>query len=171
MLDTLKETGKTIGRKIGHEIGRAWDDLSDGWREIFNRGSHALTHFAHNRNNEPATTSPPVTYPHWGLLAGEVRETDDEIVVCLEIPGIEKDDCRVTIEDGMLYLNGEKHFEHASDEGAYHVMERAYGTFQRAIPLPGGVRQDKVEATCRNGVLTVRLLKDKETKQHSIPVD
>jgi len=66
---------------------------------------------------------------------------------------MEKEDCRITIEDNMLHLSGEKHFERETSDSTYHVMERAYGAFQRTIPLPRNVDADKAEASYRNGVL------------------
>lgn len=169
MLDTLKETSKNIG----HEIGHIWDVVSDGWREVFNRSSNALTHFAHDKDAKDAqhpAGSISTPYPRWSLLAGEVEETEKEIIVRLEIPGIEKENCRVIIEGNRLFLSGEKRFERSSDTSSYHVMERAYGAFQRIIPLPKNVLENKAEAHYHNGVLTVRLPKLKAETSQSIPV-
>lgn len=163
MLDSLKETGKNLG----YEIGRAWDALSDGWRELFHRSSNALTHFTHPGNSDLPVNAP---YPRWSLLAGEVEETDKEIVVRLELPGMEKEDCEVRIDGNRLILSGKKSFERISDDSAFHVMERAYGAFQRVIPLPKNVMEDRAEASYRNGVLTVRLPKLQPERSRSIPV-
>jgi len=166
MLETLKETGKNIG----HEISRALDAVSDGWRELFNRSSNALTHFSHSKDAKPPAGAALTPYPHWSLLAGEVEETDTEIVVRLEVPGMEKGDCEVRIEGNRLFLSGKKSFERSSDDSAFHVMERAYGAFQRVISLPKSVRQDEAKATYRNGVLTVHLPKLTPEHARSIPV-
>ncbi|MFZ4537111.1 Hsp20/alpha crystallin family protein [Propionivibrio sp.] len=166
MLDSLRETGKNIG----HEIGRAWDVVSDGWRELFNRSSNALTHFVHARDENPPAGSILAPYPRWSLLAGEVEETDKEIVVRLEVPGMEKKDCEVRIEGNRLFLSGRKHFERTSVDSNFHIMERAYGSFQRVIPLPKNVLEEKAEATYLNGVLTVRLPKMEPELSRSIPV-
>jgi len=166
MLDSLKRVGKDIGR----EINRAWENLSDGWRELLSRGNNALTHFARSKEDELATGNALATFPRWSLLAGEVEETDDEIVVRVEVPGMEKDDCRITIEGNVLYLNGEKHFERETLDSTYHVMERAYGSFQRAIPLPRNVDTDQAEASYKNGVLSIRLPKLGNQSAKSIPV-
>jgi HSP20 family protein len=157
MLDSLKQAGKNIGR----EINRAWESLSEGWRELLSRGSNALTHFTRAKDEEEsgALAASLANFPRWSLLAGEVEETGKDIVVRLEAPGMDKDDCRITIEGNMLYLSGEKRFERETHDSTYHVMERAYGAFQRAIPLPGNVDIDQAEASYKNGVLTVRLPK------------
>ena len=77
----------------------------------------------------------------------------------VEVPGMQKEDCRITIEDNLLCLSGEKRFERETSGSTYHVMERAYGAFQRTIPLPRNVDADKAEASYKNGVLSIRLPK------------
>ena len=170
MLDSLKQAGKNIGR----ELNRAWENLSEGWRELLSRSGDSLTHFAHGKDVEETAASPLATslakFPRWSLLAGEVEETGKDVVVRVEVPGMDKDDCRITIEGNMLYLSGEKRFERETHDSTYHVMERAYGAFQRSIPLPRNVDIDKAEASYKNGVLTVRLPKSGGDTAKSIPV-
>jgi HSP20 family protein len=156
MLNSLKQTGKNIGR----EIGRAWENLSEGWRELLSRSSEALTHFGRHKDEEKVEGGALSTFPRWSLLAGEVEETPRDIIVRLEIPGMDKEDCNITIEGNMLHLSGEKRIEREAHDSTYHVMERAYGAFQRSIPLPRNVNIDKAEARYSNGVLTVRLPKE-----------
>lgn len=155
MLDSLKESGKTIGRGLE----RAWDSLAEGWREMFNRGSEALTHFVRGKEEDAPGSSALTAFPHWSLLAGEVEETDQDVVVRLELPGLQKEDCRITVDGNLLYVSGEKHIERSSHGSTYHVMERAYGSFHRAIALPRKVDADKARAAFKNGVLCVRLPK------------
>jgi HSP20 family protein len=170
MLDSLKQAGKNIGR----ELNRAWENLSEGWRELLSRGGDSLTHFVHGRDEEEseggALSASLLRLPRWSLLAGEVEETDKDVLVRIEVPGMDKEDCRISIEGNMLYLSGEKRFERETHDSTYHVMERAYGAFQRAIPLPRNVDIDKAEATYKNGVLTVRLPKAGGAAAKSIPV-
>ena len=164
MLDSLKQAGRNVGR----EISRTWENMSEGWRDLLSRSSNALTHFSHNdarshgaaqRSGEAAQGGELATFPRWSLLAGEVEETDKEILVRVEAPGMEKEDCRIVIEGRVLYLSGEKRYERESHDSTYHVTERAYGAFQRSIPLPCNVDADKAEAKYRNGVLSIRLPK------------
>ena len=166
MLDSLIEAGKSFG----HEIGRAWDVVSDGWRELFSRSGNALTHFSHTREASPPPGTIFAPYPRWSLLAGEVEESENEIVVRIELPGMDKKDCQVTIEGNRLILRGSKHFARINDDSEFHVMERAYGAFERTIVLPKTVRDELAEATYLNGVLTVRLPKHETTQSRSIPV-
>lgn len=164
MLDSLKQAGINIGR----EINRAWEGLAEGWRELLSRSSNALTHFARARNDEQQT--PLDAFPRWSLLAGEVEETEKDVVVRVEVPGMEKEDCAITIEGNVLKLSGEKRYERETHDSTYHVMERAYGAFQRSIPLPRNVDIDKAEARYKNGVLTVRLPKTGGERVKSVPV-
>ena len=166
MLDTLKQAGINIGR----ELGRTWENLSEGWRELLSRSSNALTHFTHNKDQAPPESSALTTFPRWSLLAGEVEETANEIMVRVETPGMEKEDCHITIEGNMLYLSGEKRYQRETKESTYHVMERAYGSFQRTIPLPHNVDTDHAEANYKNGVLTIRLPKSGSVTTRNIPV-
>lgn len=124
----------------------------------------------HSKDAEPTDNSALATFPRWSLLAGEVEETAGEIMVRVEVPGMDKDDCHITIEGSTLYLNGEKRYERETHDSTYHVMERAYGYFQRVIPLPGNVDIDKAEAGYKNGVLTIRLPKADVGKSKNIPV-
>jgi HSP20 family protein len=155
MLDTLKQSGRNIGRSISH----TWENLSEGWRELLNRNSSALTHFSRNMDDTQAENGALATFPRWSLLAGEVEETDKEILVRVEVPGMDKKDCRITIEGNVLYVSGERHYERETRDSTYHVMERAYGSFQRSIPLPRNVDAGNAEASYMNGVLNIRLPK------------
>lgn len=101
MLDSLKQAGKHIEREIGH----AWESLADEWHELLSRSSHALRHFEHLGHKDNKHKGPP-DFPQWSLLAGEIEETDDEVVVRVELPGMQKSDCQVSIEDNLLKING-----------------------------------------------------------------
>ena len=165
MLESLKEAGKSIGR----ELGRAWENLSEGWRELLSRSGEALTHFSHGQDKTVTESESQLpVLPRWSLLAGEVEETDKEIIVRVEVPGIEKEDWQITIDGSVLYLSGEKRFERITQDSTYHILERAYGTFQRSIPLPHNVDADRAEANYKNGVLTVRLPKLGGAKSRTI---
>lgn len=166
MLNSIKQTSQTIGS----EISRAWESLSDGWRELLSRSSHALTHFTRHKDDGQDRNNELVAFPDWSLLAGEMEETATDIFVRVELPGLDKKDCQIEIEDNVLYLSGEKRFERETKDSTYHVMERAYGAFERAIPLPRNVAIGKTEASFKNGVLTVRLPKEGGEVGKSIPV-
>lgn len=173
MLDALKNTGKNMG----HEIRRAWESLSEGWRELLSRSSNALTHFGRHKDeikvqgtdaSQSSAGNELAAFPRWSLLAGEVEETAKEIVVRVELPGMDKADCSITIEGNLLRLSGEKRFERETHNSTYHVMERAYGVFERTIPLPRNVAIDQARASFKNGVLTVHLPKQEASAPGSI---
>lgn len=166
MLNSLKQTTQTIGSELSH----AWESLSEGWRELLNRSNQALTHFKRQKGNGEDHGDEFVAFPDWSLLAGEMEETATDIFVRVELPGMDKKDCQIEIKDNVLYLSGEKHFERDTKDSTYHVMERAYGVFERAIPLPRSVAIGKADASFKNGVLTVRLPKEGGAVGKSIPV-
>ena len=171
MLDALKTTSKSIGR----ELNRAWESLAEGWHELLNRSGSALTPFVHPKADE---TSPakegdsgvPASFPRWSLLAGEVEESLKDIVVRIEVPGLDKADCDIRIEGNRLHLTGSKQIERETGDSRYHLSERAYGSFQRSIGLPRNVDTAKAQASFKNGVLTVRLPKLGADRAKSIPV-
>jgi HSP20 family protein len=156
MMNTLKQTGKNMGR----EITRAWEGLSSGWHELLSRSGDALTHFTRHKDSDEQGDTALVTFPRWSLLAGELEETGKDVVVRFELPGMDKSDCTIQIEGNVLHLTGEKRFERDTSDSTYHVMERAYGAFQRSIVLPRNVNVERAEASFKNGVLTVRLPKE-----------
>lgn len=158
MLNSMKHTSQTLGREFNHVL----ETLSEGWHELFSRSSNALTKFTHHRTDDHHTGGEPITFPNWSLLAGELEETSRDIVVRVELPGLdrEEDDCQICIEGNVLYLSGEKRFVREAKDSTYHVMERAYGAFRRSIPLPRNVNVDQAEASFKNGVLTVRMPKE-----------
>ena len=91
--------------------------------------------------------------------AVDVRETDGELLITAEVPGVNKDELDVTIQDNAVMIRGERRHE-AEDSGeGYYRRELQYGRFARSIPLPAGVDVDKAEAKYRDGVLELRLPK------------
>src|SRR5262249_22514195 len=114
--------------------------------------------------------------PAMGWAAGrtwpslEVNETDDQIRVTAELPGIEEADIDLRIEDGVLAIRGERRQE--SDEKARGYSERYYGKFERRLALPRGVDPDKVDARFDHGVLTITLPKGPEADRgRQIPIN
>lgn len=94
--------------------------------------------------------------------AFDVKESEKELVVKADLPGIDEKDIQLTIHDGVLSLRGEKKSERKDERENYHLMERSYGSFQRTIRLPETIDEDKVDARFDKGVLTVTLPKRPE---------
>jgi len=95
----------------------------------------------------------------------DVSETENRLEVVADLPGMEKKDISVSLEDNLLTIKGERKEERESKEKQYHTIERRSGSFYRAIRLPIEVEKDKVEANFKDGVLTLRLPKSKEAKR------
>ncbi|MBD3184280.1 Hsp20 family protein [Candidatus Poribacteria bacterium] len=112
-----------------------------------------------------------------GLLEGEwaptidIAETENEIVVTAELPGITQDDVDITITEDALILKGEKKEEKEVKEKNYHRIERSYGSFQRSVALPAGVVADKAKASYKDGVLHVNIPKSEEAKPKQIKIN
>jgi HSP20 family protein len=105
----------------------------------------------------------------WTPVAN-VRETATEYTVTLELPGMRLEDIRVEFRDGRLVVEGERKFEDEEHRDEYHRIERAYGRFCRTFDFNTPVDMDKVEATYKDGILTIRLPKVEEAQPKSIPV-
>jgi HSP20 family protein len=102
----------------------------------------------------------------------ETAETDTAYEVTAELPGVEEKDIKVTVEDDMLTISGEKKAEREEKKKDYVMSERTYGSFKRAFTLPANVAADKVAARFDKGVLKVTLPKSAPTpaKQREIPI-
>ena len=95
----------------------------------------------------------------------EVAETEDEVKVTAELPGMEEKDIEVTLENNVLIVKGEKKEEREEKKKDRYFSERRYGHFQRMVPLPASVQEDKVKARFNQGVLTVTLPKTEESRR------
>ena len=102
--------------------------------------------------------------------AVDIYETENEVVLTAEIPGIEEKDVEIKVEDSTLTLMGERKFEKETKEENYHRIERAYGSFFRSFTLPNYIDQDKIEAEHENGILKVRMPKRAELKPRKVKI-
>ncbi len=102
--------------------------------------------------------------------AVDMYETDQNLVLKAEVPGIDPKDLEIRVEDGTLVLKGERKFENEVKEENYHRVERAYGSFARSFSLPSAVDSDKATAEYKNGLLTLTLPKREEAKPKQIKI-
>jgi HSP20 family protein len=102
----------------------------------------------------------------------DVSETDKEIEVRVDLPGLERQDVDISIENDLLTIRGEKNFEASEDDKKknYHVRERSYGAFYRVLQLPPGIDPSKVQATMSKGVLTITIPKPAQSATKKIEV-
>lgn len=142
--------------RLKEDFGNTWKWLAEGWRSISARAANALTYFTPARSGDPAKE---VADLRWGLLAADVSEQEDRVVVALEAPGLVKEDIDVTVEDGRLIVTGTKHYESDRREGSMRITERAFGSFRRVIPMPAKVTAEGAEAVYERGVLTLKIPK------------
>ena len=128
------------------ELHQRMDDLVSEFFDGFGTG---LSRF------EPRHTMAPSV---------DVSETDEEVRVTADLPGMEEKDIQVSLDNDLLTIKGEKKQEQEEKKRNYYMVERSYGEFQRVIPMPASVDKDKVKAAFKKGVLTVTLPKTPELK-------
>jgi HSP20 family protein len=107
--------------------------------------------------------------PAW-VPALDIAERTDAYLVTVELPGVKLDDLEITLEDGLLTIQGERQFTSESSEEQYHRVERSSGAFRRSITLPAHVMADAVNASMENGVLRILVPKADEAKPERIQV-
>jgi HSP20 family protein len=100
----------------------------------------------------------------------DISERKDAYLVTVELPGVEADDLEITLEDGLLTIQGERQFTSESSEEQFHRIERRYGAFRRSITLPAQVQAEQIEASFENGVLQIVVPKMEEAKPKRIQV-
>ena len=100
----------------------------------------------------------------------DMYESDDRLTVEVELPGLDAEDIEISLEDDILHIKGERKFSDEVKEENYHRIERAYGYFERNIPLPRKVDEEKVAASVTGGVLKIEMPKAEEAKPKQIPI-
>jgi HSP20 family protein len=102
--------------------------------------------------------------------AVDVAEEKDKILVRVEVPGMNENDLKVSFEDGLLTVGGERQFERKDDRN-YHRIERTYGTFTRTFSLPRTVDANAISAQYRDGILEIEIPKLEEAKPKQIQIN
>src|SRR4029453_10637025 len=123
--------------------------------------AHALGLHTQQQSSATATAWAP---------ALDISERKDAYLVTVELPGVEAEDLEITMEDGLLTIQGERHFAHDSSEQQFHRVERRYGAFRRSITLPPHVTAEGIQASFEDGVLQVLVPKAEEAKPKRIQV-
>ncbi len=104
------------------------------------------------------------------IPAVDIAEGENDFVVKMELPGVAKEDVKITMQEGVLTVKGEKKQEKESKGSDYRRVERSYGSFQRSFSLPTAVRAGDIDATFSDGVLHITLPKAEEAKPKQIDV-
>lgn len=156
-----------------HGPGPAWNHaLADGWRRLRTRAHGAWTGLTRALADAGAPAAsradpaPPFPAPAWGILATEVFEDERRVLVRLAAPGMRKDDFRIDLRDGLLFVRGEPADGQASGGVEWH----AGGRFSQTVALSGPVLADQARASYRDGVLEIELPRPPRPGQRRIEV-
>jgi HSP20 family protein len=110
------------------------------------------------------------TFSSYWTPAVDIAEQENEYLVKMELPGVNKEDVKISLESNILTIRGEKKQEKEEKNKSLHRVERSYGSFQRSFTLPTSVKNDKIDAFFEDGVLSVTLPKMEEAKPKQIEV-
>ena len=136
-------------RELGimqERMNRMFDDAGRGWR-----------------GDEPSSTTT------WSPSV-DIYETESEIVVHAELPGVDRKDIVLNLEKNVLTLKGERRFEKETKQENYHRIERAYGGFSRSFSIPAIVDEEKIRADYKDGILKISLPKKEQVKPKQIQI-
>ena len=147
-----------------NESPKAWQWLMSGWHALRDKAVSAMTYFTPAENQEETASQ------RWSVLATDISEHKKDIHVELEIPGMDRDDLAVEVHADRLLVSGSKRTSASRREGSMVVTERAYGSFQRIIPLPCEVQSEGTKAKYKDGVLSVTMPKDTSLQPRAIPI-
>ena len=128
-------------------MNRLFDDAGRGWRP-----------------EEPSATTT------WSP-AVDIFETENEIMVQAELPGVDRKDLTLNLENNVLTLKGERRFEKETKQENYDRIERSYGAFSRAFSIPAIVDEEKIRADYKEGILKIALPKKEQVKPKQIKID
>ena len=139
------------------------------FRELDVLNSRLSRLFGGSLLNRRADGQEDITVAEWAPLV-DITEDDKEYIIKAELPEVKKGDVKVRVEDGVLYLSGERRFEKEEKGKRYHRVERAYGSFTRSFALPDEADPQKVQAEFKDGVLHVRVAKNPNARPKTIEV-
>ena len=106
----------------------------------------------------------------WANVLGEIAEDESQYTVTAELPGVRKDDVHVEMSEGVLSIRGEKRSEREEKKEQRRYVERSYGTFSRSFTLPRDANPDRIDASFKDGVLTLTIPKSEEAKPRTINI-
>jgi HSP20 family protein len=107
-------------------------------------------------------------YRHWPAI--DIAENEDDFVIKVEVPGCKADEIDISVHGNTLTISGEKKQEEQKEgKGCYHI-ERSYGSFRRDLNLATDVDPEKIEATCKDGVITIKVPKTEKAKSVKVKV-
>lgn len=134
------------------------EDISNRLNQIFGRSAV-----------QPETGQQMLKVADWAPSV-DISETDKAYLIKAEIPEVKKEDVKVTIDDGMITLQGERKMEKEEKGKKFHRIERSYGSFVRSFRLPDGVDESKAKAEFKDGMINVTLPKSEKAKTKAVEI-
>jgi HSP20 family protein len=158
MLNTLQPSGRDLGREFAH----AWDRLAHSGHDLLGHWRQALSGSAWHPANTNTADTARAGRQSCALLAGEVEEIADDIIVRIEAPGMTREDFTISLEGKTLHLFAQEQVVRDAGDCGCAVLGRAYRLLQRAITLPQSVDLNGSQVSYGDGALIVRLPKKNE---------
>lgn len=141
-----------MSRWTGRELAGLQDEVGRMFSQVF------------------GSSDAPVTSAGAWSPALDVEETDAEFILHVELPGMSPDDVEIAIEESVLTITGERRFYDDRSEEGFRRVERRYGRFHRAVRLPDRVKPDEIDASYRDGLVTITVPKAPEARPRRIKV-
>lgn len=143
-----------------------WNPVSE-FEDLINRYNR---YFGLTRGNGEREGKDLFSRTDWAP-AVDIKETAEAYNIEAELPGMSKDDVKVTVQDGVLSIQGERKHEEETDDKKHHRIERVYGSFLRRFTLPENVDENSIRANFKDGVLSLTLTKAEPAEPKAIEVD
>jgi len=141
-----------------------WNLSRNALHQFRNELANVFTNDSVFDNNSSVATS------DW-TPAVDIKERDNEFIICADIPGVDPNDIEIHMEDGVLTIKGERHAESTDENDGYKRVERSYGSFYRRFSLPDSADAEKIKAKSHFGVLELTIPKTEKVKARRIKVD
>jgi HSP20 family protein len=141
----------------------------DPFKELDELQTRLSTLFGRSPLRKNGGKDEAMTVPQWAPLV-DIVEDEHEYLIKAELPEVKKEEVKVTVQDGVLSLTGERKFVKEEKDKKYHRVERAYGSFVRTFSLPEDADENKVSADFKEGVLQVHLPKSEKARPKNIEV-
>lgn len=143
-----------------------WNPVNE-FEDLINRYNR---HFGLARSNGEREGKDLFSRSDWAP-AVDIKETPEAFNIEAELPGMSKDDVKVTVQDGVLSIQGERKHEEETNDKKHHRIERVYGSFLRRFTLPENVDENSIRANFKEGILSLTLTKSEPAEPKAIEVD
>jgi HSP20 family protein len=140
---------------------REMEDIQRRMTSLFDGGMLRRSNLTNDQEN--------ITVPEWAPLV-DIAEDEKEYLIKVELPEVQKEDVKVTLENGTLTISGERKAEKEEKSRKFHRVERYYGRFERSFTVPDGANTENVKAEFKDGVLRVHLAKSEKSRPKQIEV-